>query len=117
MDYPKIEELEVYNLAIEVAENVFSVASMWDKIHLNTIGYQLIRSSDSIAANISEGYGRFSFKENKQFCYFAQGSLFETKTWLLKASKRGIIKKEVYDKIFSELEMLHIKLNAYISYI
>ncbi len=117
MDYPKIEELEVYNLSIDIAEKIFTLASAWDKIHLNTIGYQHIRSSDSIADNISEGYGRFSYKENKQFCYYARGSLFETKTWLLKALKREVIKADVYEELFTELEILHKKLNAYISYV
>ena len=117
MSYPKIEELETYNLAIDIAEEIYSIASNWDRIHLNTIGYQIIRSADSIGANIAEGYGRYSFKENKLFCYYARGSLFETKTWLLKAYKRDIMMKTEYNKLISDLETLHRKLNAYISYI
>ncbi|MCP4366605.1 MAG: four helix bundle protein [Deltaproteobacteria bacterium] len=31
----------------------------------NTTGYQIIRSSDSIAANIAEGYGRYSPADRK----------------------------------------------------
>lgn len=84
MSYPKIEELEIYNLAIDIAEKVYKFASGWERIHLNTIGYQFIRSADSIAANIAEGYGRYSFKGNKQFCYYPRGSLFESKLWLKK---------------------------------
>jgi len=117
MSYPKIEELETYNLAIDIAEEIYNIASNWDRIHLNTIGYQIIRSADSIGANIAEGYGRYSFKENKLFCYYARGSLFETKTWLLKAYKRDIMMKTEYNKLISDLETLHRKLNAYISYI
>ncbi len=117
MSYPKIEELEIYNLAIDIAEKVYKIASKWERINLNTLGYQIIRSVDSIAANISEGYGRYSFKENKQFCYYARGSLFETKTWLLKALKRGILSENEYQILNSELEILHKKLNSYIAYI
>lgn len=117
MSYPKIEDLEIYNLAIDVAEEVYKIASKWGSLNMNTIGYQIIRSADSIGANIAEGYGRFSFKENKQFCYYARGSLFETKTWLLKALKRDVLKETEYQKLISDLEILHKKLNAYISYI
>lgn len=38
---------------------------------------QLIRSSRSITANIAEGYGRFHFRENIQYCRQASGSLYE----------------------------------------
>ncbi len=117
MSYPKIEDLEIYNLAIDIAEKVCQIASKWERINLNTIGYQVIRSVDSIGANISEGYGRYSFKENKQFCYYARGSLFETKTWLLKALKRDIMSENEYQILYSELELLHKKLNSYIAYI
>ena len=51
------------------------------------MGYQLVRASDSIAANISEGYSRFQYKENRQFVFVARGSLYETKTFMKKARK------------------------------
>ncbi len=107
MSYPKIDELEIYNLAIDIAERVYKIASNWERIDLNTVGYQIIRSADSIGANISEGYGRYFFKENKQFCYYARGSLFETNTWLLKALKREILSEEEYQILNSELELLN----------
>ena len=88
MGYPNITDLEIHKISIELGERVFKECSRWERLHLNTIGYQLIRSCDSIAANIAEGYGRYSFKESKRFCYFARGSLFETQTWLLKAHNR-----------------------------
>ena len=52
-----------------LAEGIYSIVSKWNYLDLDTVGKQLIRSSDSIAANISEGFGRYSFKENKLFCY------------------------------------------------
>jgi four helix bundle protein len=51
----------------------------------DTIGKQLVKSTDSISAIISEGFGRYHFLENKNFCFYAHGSLFETKTWITKA--------------------------------
>ncbi|HFE64580.1 MAG TPA: four helix bundle protein, partial [Caldithrix sp.] len=78
-------------------------------------GKQLIRAVDSVAANLSEGYGRYFYKENKQFCYYSRGSLFETKTWLEKAKNRNLIKASDYQSLNSELEIIAKRLNKYIS--
>ena len=59
------------------------------------MGKQLVRSADSVAANLSEGFGRFFYKENRRFCYFSRGSLYETFTWIEKAHNRGLISEHV----------------------
>ncbi|MBD0366999.1 MAG: four helix bundle protein, partial [Flavisolibacter sp.] len=61
---------------------------------------------DSIAFNVSEGYGRFYFKENKNFCYYSRGSAKETLTALEKAYRRSLVSQEQY-------QLLSEKLNAY----
>ncbi|MEW6558134.1 MAG: four helix bundle protein [Elusimicrobiota bacterium] len=43
---------------------------------------QIKRSSVSVMANITEGFGRYSFKESKQFYNNARGSLAETQSHL-----------------------------------
>ncbi len=65
----KLNELNVYKNSMVLAEEIYSIVSKWNYLDLDTVGKQLIHSSDSIAANISEGFGRYSFKENKLFCY------------------------------------------------
>ncbi len=112
-----IEELEIYKLSMDIAEELWNVVSNWDNFAKNAIGYQLIRATDSISANISEGYGRFSYKENRQFCYIARGSLYETKTFLTKAYNRNLIEIQQHDLIIEKLNSLLKMLNAYIKYI
>jgi len=68
-----------------------------------------------MAANLSEGYGRFHFKENKQYGYYSRGSLFETKTWLAKAAKRNLISPETHAGLERYLNTLGRMLNAYIT--
>jgi len=65
----KLEELQVYQLAMKIGEHIWKIVDKWDYFTKDTVGKQLFRASDSIAANLSEGYGRFHYKENKQFCY------------------------------------------------
>jgi len=110
----KLEELEVYKLAMEVGEEVWKIVEGWNYFSKRTIGEQLTRAADSISANISEGYGRFHFKENKQFCYYGRGSLMETKTFLMKAKNRNLIPEKEFDETFEKLQTIHLKLNAYI---
>ncbi len=51
----KLEELKVYQLAMNVGEKVWVIVSKWDYFAKDTVGKQLVKSVDSIAANLSEG--------------------------------------------------------------
>src|SRR3989339_635850 len=100
----KLEELQVYQLAMEMAEKIWIIVVNWNYFEKDTIGKQFVRAADSIAANLSEGFGRYFYKENKQFCYYSRGSLFETKTWLRKAFNRKLIEEATYFKLSNDLE-------------
>jgi len=76
-----------------------------------------VRSADSIGANIAEGFGRYHFKENKNFCYLSRGSLVETKGWIKKAKTRKLISKIQHTDYANKLSIIHLKLNTYIKYI
>ncbi|MBW1837794.1 MAG: four helix bundle protein [Deltaproteobacteria bacterium] len=54
-------------------------------------GYQIIRSSDSLAANIAEGYGRYTPADRKKFYLYSSGSLEETQSWLRKLFRRKVL--------------------------
>ena len=110
----ELTDLEVYKLSEELSDIVWNVVLKWDHFSKDTIGKQLVKSSDSIAANIAEGYGRYHFKENKNFCYFARGSLEETKTWLRKSTRRGLIDKSRNQDLINITRKLPKLLNSYI---
>lgn len=84
----KLEDLETYQLSMQLADEIWNDVLKWNFLAVDTIGKQIIRSADSIAANIAEGYGRYYFKDNKKFCFYGRGSILETKTWLVKARNR-----------------------------
>jgi four helix bundle protein len=110
----KLEELKVYNMAMEMAEQIWNIVLKFDYFAKDTLGKQLARSSDSVASNLSEGFGRFHYKENRQFCYYSRGSLYETKTWIAKAHNRNLINDEDYNSLNKDIETISIKLNNYI---
>ena len=111
----KLEDLQVYQLSMEIAERIWKIVVEWDYLAKETIGKQLIKAADSMAANLSEGFGRYFYKENKQFCYYSRGSLFETKTWLKKAQLRDLIDDQKFIQLNKDLDMIAIKLNNYIN--
>lgn len=113
----QLEDLEVYIDANLIADEIWSLVSKWDYFQKDTIGKQIVKSSDSIGANISEGYGRYFHKENLQFCYYSRGSLYETKTWLLKSYNRALISEEKYTELNNKASALQKKLNGYIKYL
>ncbi|MEO5910688.1 MAG: four helix bundle protein [Pelobium sp.] len=118
MSFNNLEDLEVYKRAFTLSATIWDDVSKWKNFfEKDTIGKQLVRAADSIDANIAEGYGRFHFKENKNFCYYSRGSLLETKGFIKKCKERGLMNPEKADQLLNELEQIHKMLNAYISYI
>ena len=110
----KVEDLEIYQMAEDLSDRIWNICIKWDYFTKDTIGKQLVRAADSISANLAEGHGRYHFKDRLNFCYYARGSLEETKSWLSKAIRRNLItgQKTEINKI---VEILPKKLNAYIS--
>ncbi len=111
----KLEELQVYQLSMELGEKIWKIVINWDYFHKDTVGRQLVKAADSVAANLSEGFGRFFYKENKQLCYYSRGSLFETKTWLTKAKNRELISEDQFEIFLKDIDLIGKKLNAYIN--
>jgi four helix bundle protein len=78
---------------------------------------QLIRSSRSINANISEGHGRFTYKDQIHFCIQARGSLSETLNHLIDAYDCKYITVETLQQFKAKIEEIERLLNGYISYL
>ena len=117
MSYYNLDDLELYQLAQIFGNEIWGLIAKWDYFAKDTIGKQIARSGDSISANIAEGYGRYHYKENKNFCYFSRGSIIETKDWLKKSRDRQLITEEQFNILFEKLQTIHLKLNAYLKFI
>lgn len=110
-----LEDLEVFKRAEAISDSVWSMIDKWEWFEKSTVGKQLSRAVDSIGANIAEGYGRYSFKENVQFCYYARGSLFEATFYLRRVRSRGLLDSAQSATLLNSLELLGKMLNRYIS--
>ncbi|HMO50147.1 MAG TPA: four helix bundle protein [Kiritimatiellia bacterium] len=109
-----IVELDVYKLAEELSDMIWQQFDTWPEKAQRTMGLQIIRASDSIAANLAESYGRFTPADRKRFYLYARGSFEETKTWLRKAIRRKVIPSTEIDTYKHLIDTLGPKLNAFI---
>lgn len=111
----EVYELDVYQLAEKLSDMIWDDYDRWPAKAQHTIGYQIIRSADSIAANLAEGYGRHSHADRKRFYLISRGSFEETKAWLRKAIRRKVIENQNQIAAYKALiDELGPKLNAYI---
>lgn len=111
----ELNEFKVYQQSMELGEKVWNIVMQWDWFAKDTVGKQLVRSADSIAANLSEGFGRYHYREAKHFNYYSRGSLYETQTWLNKANNRKLVSDSDFDFFMKEIKDISIRLNNYIN--
>jgi four helix bundle protein len=108
------EKLRVYVLAESLADEVWTMVLEWNVFARNTVGSQLVKSADSIGANIAEGTGRGSYQDNRRFIRVARGSLYETRHWLRRAFKRKLLTHSQVETLKPLLDELGPKLNGYL---
>ena len=87
MSRTNFENLRVYKLSEELADEIWGIVFRWNAFAKDTVGKQIVRSADSIGANIAEGTGRHNFQDNQRFVKIARGSLNETQHFLRRAFK------------------------------
>jgi four helix bundle protein len=113
-------DLSRFNLieqTCEFSNSIWEEVILWRIFERDTIGKQLVRSADSISANLSEAHGRYSYADRKRFAYFARGSLCETITWLNLSIARGIMEKEKGETLQSNLQLISRQINTYIHHL
>ena len=114
MSRTNFENLRIYKLAEELADSIWAVVLKWEHFARDTVGKQIVRSADSIGANIAEGTGRGSYQDNKRFAKIARGSLNETQHFLRRAFRRKLLSAADVKKLKPLVDNLAPQLNAYI---
>ena len=109
------EELRVYQAAEKLSDVIWDVVQDWDYLARDTVGKQVIRSADSVGANIAEGTGRGSYQDNRRFVRIARGSLYETRHWLRRAYNRNLLTDDQIRILKELVDGLAPMLNAYLN--
>lgn len=111
-----LRNISAYRKSFNLSNNLWEIVLKWDRIAQDTVGKQMIRSMDSISANIAEGFGRYHKKDKEKFYYNARGSTYESLDWLQKAKLRNLVSTDIYNKIFATLSELPKEINSLIRY-
>jgi len=111
------EELEVWKEARVIRNKMALLARALPSHEKFKLVDQIVRASRSVTANIAEGYGRFHFQENIQYCRQARGSLYEIIDHLTVALDEKYLSQAEYEVTRVEVYVLVKKLNGYISYL
>ncbi len=114
MSKSDFENLRVFQMAERLADEVWEVVKPWDGFAKRTVGQQIVRAADSVGANIAEGAGRGTYADNRRFVRIARGSLYETKFFLRRAYKRGLLSADQVAVLPPLIEELSPTLNAYL---
>ena len=111
------EDLECWKEAASLRRKVRGITKTFPAEEKFRLIDQLVRASRSATANIAEGFGRYHYQENTQFCRQSRGSLHEVIDHLIVANEEGYITNER----LSELKQQALKsiaiLNGYINYL
>jgi len=114
MTFCRFEELKVFQLAEALADKVWDIVISWKHFEKETVGKQLVQAADSIGANISEGAGRGTPRDNQRFIRIARGSFNETKFWLRRSIKRNLLTKTQIEDLKKIIDDLGPCLNGYL---
>src|SRR5262245_11827202 len=109
------EKLNVYKISEGLADHIWEIVAAWPAFAKNTVGAQLVRSADSVGANIAEGTGRGTYKENCRFVCVARGSFYESRHWLRRAYRRKLLTDRQVQILKPLVDELPKRLNAYLN--
>ena len=111
------EDLECWKACVEVRKYVSVLINKFPASEKYDLIDNMKRASRSATRNIAEGYGRFHFKENIQFCRHSRGSLYEIIDDLITSKDENYISEEECLNGRNKIERALSILNGYINYL
>lgn len=114
--YIPIQELKVYQLSRELSSKGWEIYGKLNFEQKKLFGDQFLRATDSIGANIAEGYARYHALDQVRFYHFARASMSEAiNHWASLLLERKVISDTDYNFLLDKQKELEIKLNNFIS--
>ena len=114
----RFEDLEVWQLARELANEIFQIYSISEESSKDyKLKDQINGSSGSIMDNIAEGFERSGRNEFINFLSYSKGSVGEVKSQLYRTLDRKYISQEQFDKLYCKADQIGKKNGALMSYL
>jgi len=113
--YISLDKLETYKLTRQLSQITWLIYENLDWQMKKIMGDQFIESTDSVGANIAEGFGRYHYLDKVKFYYNARGSLLESRHWLGLLKERKLVLIEYQTQYLECYRQLRPSLNALIN--
>jgi four helix bundle protein len=117
VQFKTFEDLEVYKAAREFRKKIYKLIKKLPGEEKFNLVDQMRRAATSLTNNIAEGYGRYHYQENIQFCRQSRGSLCELLDDLNICIDQKYFPRDFIDELKSEAAHIHKLLNGYIAYL
>jgi len=108
------KDLDVWQVARELRNEMYQVAKKLPDLEKFALAAQIRRAAISVTANIAEGFGRFGYQENAQFCRQARGSVFELRDHLTTCIDQGYIGAAEGERLDAAAQRTSQLLNGYL---
>jgi four helix bundle protein len=102
----RFQDLKIWQLAIEIANELFDIADELEKKRLFRFAEQLRAAGMSMSNNIAEGSGSISKKDFSNFLNMARRSTFENANIVILLQMRGLISKKTLEQLLDRLDQL-----------
>ena len=110
-------ELDAWKQCQEIRVSIWQLHKRFPSEEKYKLSDQIVRASRSATACIAEGYGRFHYQENIQYCRQSRGSLYELIDHLLVARECDYIDEAGADELTGKIKRAIQTLNGYIRYL
>jgi four helix bundle protein len=107
-------DLQVWQLARELRRQVYALCNGFPPDERFALAQQLGRATISITANIADGFGRYSYQGNIQFCRLARGSAYEVRDHLITATDQNYITADGHQRLQASAVRVIQTLNGHI---
>lgn len=102
----RFQDLKIWQLAIEIANELFDIADELEQKKLFRFAEQLRAAGMSMSNNIAEGSGSDSNKDFSKFLNIAKKSTFENANILILLEMRDLISKDTLEDLLDRLDHL-----------
>jgi len=115
--FKSFEELDCWKACTEVRRFITTLVRKYPKDEKFGLVDDMKRAGRSTTHNIAEGFGRFHYQENIQFCRQSRGSLHELIDQLITSKDEALIGDADYNQGRELISKALVLLNGYIAYL
>lgn len=113
MSSQSFEQLLVWQKAHQYVIAIYQITKQYPKEELFCLVNQMRRAAISITANIAEGYIKIGTKDKLRFYNISQGSLEETRNFIILSQDLGYIDCKDKDELNNQAAEVSRLLNGY----